>query len=59
MKSLSIEKYCLPDEYQILDLPVPKISDPDHVLIKVNAASINPIDVKIASGMAKMIWPQM
>lgn len=58
MKSLSIEKYCKPDEYQILDLSVPKISDPDDVLIKVNAAAINPIDVKIASGMAKMIWPQ-
>lgn len=59
MKSLSIEKYCKPDEYQIVDLPVPKLSDPDNVLIKVNAASINPIDVKIASGMAKIIWPQM
>lgn len=58
MKSLCIEKYCKPDEYQILDLPVPKISGPDDVLIKVNAASINPIDVKIASGMANRIWPQ-
>lgn len=58
MKSLSIEKYCKPDEYQILDLPVPKINGPEDVLIKVNAASINPFDVKIASGMAKMLWKQ-
>ncbi|KAG4074371.1 hypothetical protein HA402_008780 [Bradysia odoriphaga] len=58
MKSLSIEKYCKPEEFQILDFPVPKISGPNDVLIKVNAASINPIDMKIASGMAKMIWPQ-
>lgn len=59
MKSLCVENYCQPDEYQILDLPVPKIRDPGDVLIKVNAASINPIDVKVAAGMAKMIWPQM
>ena len=36
------------------DLPKPEISNPKDVLIKVHAASINPIDVKKASGMLKM-----
>lgn len=58
MKALAIEKYCKPDEYQILDLPVPKVTGPDDVLIKVHASSINPVDVKVASGIAKMIWAQ-
>jgi NADPH:quinone reductase-like Zn-dependent oxidoreductase len=58
MRSLAIEEYCKPDDYQILSLPIPKVSAPDDVLIKVHAASINPIDVKIASGVAKFVWPQ-
>jgi len=56
MRSLAIEKYCKPGEYEILDLPLPKIAAPDQILIKVHAASINPVDVKIASGLAKMVW---
>jgi len=57
MRSLAIEKYCKPDEYKILDLPIPKISAPDELLIKVHAASINPIDVKVADGQAKLAFP--
>jgi NADPH:quinone reductase-like Zn-dependent oxidoreductase len=55
MRSLAIEEYCIPDDYQILCLPIPKVSAPDDVLIKVHGASINPIDVKIASGAAKFV----
>jgi NADPH:quinone reductase-like Zn-dependent oxidoreductase len=57
MRSLAIQKYCKPSEYQILELPKPKLKDPEDILIKVHAASINPVDVKVASGMAKMVWP--
>lgn len=56
MRSLAIEKYGRPEDYRIMQLLIPKIDAPDQVLIKVHAASINPIDVKVASGMAKMIW---
>lgn len=54
MLSLNITSYSPPSGYQVSDLPVPEISDPKDVLIKVHAASINPIDVKKASGMLKM-----
>ncbi len=54
MRSLAIPKYSTPDKYEIIDLPTPAIASPDHVQIKVHAASINPVDVKLASGMAKM-----
>ena len=35
---------------QIKDIPIPKITDPDQVLIKVSYAAINPVDWKIISG---------
>lgn len=54
MRSLAIPKYSTPDNYEIIDLPAPAITSPDHVQIRVHAASINPVDVKLASGMAKM-----
>lgn len=54
MRSLAIPKYSSPDQYEIIDLPAPAITSPDHVQIKVHAASINPVDVKLASGLAKM-----
>lgn len=54
MRSLNTTSYSAPSGYQVSDLPAPKISDPRDVLIKVHAASINPIDVKKASGMLKM-----
>jgi NADPH:quinone reductase-like Zn-dependent oxidoreductase len=57
MRSLAIEKYCKPDEYQILNLPIPDIKAPDELLIKVHATSINPIDVKVSAGQVKTVWP--
>jgi NADPH:quinone reductase-like Zn-dependent oxidoreductase len=55
MKSLAIKEYCTPDQYAILTLPVPKIEQADQLLIKVHAASMNPIDVKVAVGVAKWV----
>jgi hypothetical protein len=58
MKSLAISDYCKPDKYAMMTLPVPKVDEPDQLLIKVHAASINPVDVQVASGMVKAFWPQ-
>ncbi len=56
MRGIALAKYSQPKDYTILDdLPVPKIEKPDDVLIKVCAASVNPIDVKFANGMVKML----
>lgn len=58
MRGLVTLKWAEPKEYTIAnDLAVPKITKPDDVLIKVASASINPIDVKLASGFAKLLQP--
>ncbi|KAJ5112133.1 hypothetical protein N7532_000178 [Penicillium argentinense] len=54
MLSLSIPSYTQPSGYQLSELPNPKLGDAKDVIVKVHAASINPIDVKKASGALKM-----
>ncbi|CAG7970014.1 unnamed protein product [Penicillium olsonii] len=54
MLSLNTPTYSDPSGYQLSDLPKPELNDPKDVIIKVYAASINPIDVKKADGMLKM-----
>ncbi|KGO71314.1 Alcohol dehydrogenase superfamily, zinc-type [Penicillium italicum] len=54
MLSLNIPSYSKPSGYQLSELAKPEISDPKDVIIKVHAASINPIDVKKADGMLKL-----
>ncbi|RFU26314.1 hypothetical protein B7463_g10020, partial [Scytalidium lignicola] len=55
MRALALSKFCKPSEYGLATLPTPEITQPDELLIKVHAASVNPIDVKMASGVAKML----
>ncbi|KAF4635187.1 hypothetical protein G7Y89_g2917 [Cudoniella acicularis] len=55
MRALAISKYCKPSEYQMSTLPLPEIARPDELLIKVKAAAVNPVDVKMASGMTKIL----
>ena len=50
MKAVIINKYGTENELKFEDVPVPDI-DPDEVLIKVYATSVNPIDWKIRKGM--------
>lgn len=57
MRSLAAAKYCEPNGYEFLDIPVPKDLKPDEILIKVHASSINPADVKLASGAVKSFAP--
>ncbi|OKL55941.1 hypothetical protein UA08_08620 [Talaromyces atroroseus] len=58
MNSLAIERYGKPEEYNNLSLPIPRVTAPDDVLIQVQAASINPVDVQLAAGTMKMIWSE-
>ncbi|KAJ5176196.1 uncharacterized protein N7482_002073 [Penicillium canariense] len=55
MLSISIPQYDTPDHYELCQLPAPTVEHPTDILIKVHAASINPIDVKKASGMSKLV----
>jgi NADPH:quinone reductase-like Zn-dependent oxidoreductase len=54
MRSLAISDYCTPDKYEIATVPTPTITNASDVLIKVHAASINPVDVKLASGIMRV-----
>ncbi|KAE8153826.1 chaperonin 10-like protein [Aspergillus avenaceus] len=54
MQSINIPSYCKPSEYRVSELPRPEITDSTDVLIKVHAASVNPIDVKKADGVLKL-----
>lgn len=49
MKAWGIEKFGDNAQVKRIDVPIPKLGDHD-VLIKIKAASINPVDLKIRSG---------
>lgn len=52
MKAVQIHHYGGPEALVYEDVPMPAIND-DDVLIKVEAAGINPIDWKVRSGLRK------
>lgn len=53
MLSVAAPAYSDPSRYEIVKLPRPTISEPTDVVIQVHAASVNPVDVKLAAGMFK------
>jgi NADPH:quinone reductase-like Zn-dependent oxidoreductase len=53
MKSLAVDVFKPPADFTILELATPQITSPDHVLIKVLAASLNPTDIALANGAFK------
>ncbi|KAH7364177.1 chaperonin 10-like protein [Rhexocercosporidium sp. MPI-PUGE-AT-0058] len=55
MRTLALAQHCNPSSYNCATLPVPRITKPDELLIKVSAASVNPIDVKLAGDMGKLM----
>lgn len=56
MKAIVIERFGQPTVFQTADLPVPEVL-PHHVLIRVAATSVNPVDVKIRGGFVPDIAP--
>jgi alcohol dehydrogenase len=56
MKAFIIDRYGKSEVGHIADRPLPVVTA-DDVLIKVHAASINPIDLKIREGEFKLILP--
>lgn len=54
MLSLNISAYSKPSEYQVSELPLPGLVNSKDVIVRVFAASINPIDVKRADGALKL-----
>lgn len=58
MLSINVPSFTDPSKYQLSTLPRPVVSEPTDVVIQVHAASINPIDVKKASGIFKAGLPE-
>ncbi|MBE9212138.1 zinc-dependent alcohol dehydrogenase family protein [Plectonema cf. radiosum LEGE 06105] len=56
MKAQVIEKFGKATEFKVVDLPIPKVI-PNHVLIRVLATSVNPVDYKIRGGIIPDIAP--
>jgi NADPH:quinone reductase-like Zn-dependent oxidoreductase len=56
MKAVRLHAYGGVDQLRYEDVPPPE-PEPDEVLVKVAATSVNPIDWKIRSGAAKSIMP--
>jgi len=53
-----IERFGSPDVFTSVDLPEPEVT-PGHVLIRVAATSVNPVDTKIRSGVLAAIAPAL
>ena len=56
MKALITTAYGDVDKLRVADVPEPKIG-PGDVKVKVQAASINPMDWKLLSGEARSVMP--
>ena len=56
MKAQVINSFGTPEVFQLLDVPTPELK-PGHVIIKVQATSVNQIDCKIRSGAVPNIAP--
>jgi alcohol dehydrogenase len=58
MKGVFIEKYGGSSVLQFSkDLEIPKIQNEYDVLVEIHAASLNPIDYKMRSGLVSIIMP--
>lgn len=56
MKVQAITQFGDPSVFQTMDLPQPEVS-PGHVLIRVAATSVNPVDFKLRQGAMPSISP--
>lgn len=56
MKVQAIAQFGEPSVFKTMELPVPEVI-PGHVLIRVAATSVNPVDFKIRRGSAQAIAP--
>jgi NADPH2:quinone reductase len=56
MKAMVIRNYGGPEVFEIADVKQPEVK-PGYVLVKVAASSINPIEIKIRSGLVPAITP--
>ncbi len=56
MKAVVLDEYGGPEKLMYRDLPMPDYGD-NEVLVRVKATSVNPVDYKLRSGVAKARMP--
>lgn len=54
MLSITAPRYTDPSGYELSTVPRPTVTDKTEVVIRVHAASVNPVDVKKAAGVFKL-----
>jgi NADPH:quinone reductase-like Zn-dependent oxidoreductase len=57
MKAIQYNAFGNSEVIEVVEIPMPKIKNENEVLIKVAAASVNPLDIKIRSGYMQQIRP--
>ncbi len=57
MRAMKIKGFGGPEVFEEVELPIPALKA-GHVLIKVMASSVNPVDTKIRSGMLEALAPE-
>ncbi len=55
MLSVTVPAHTDPSRYELSTVPRPTVTEKTDVVIRVHAASVNPVDVKKASGVFKMV----
>lgn len=54
MLAITAPTHTDPSRYELTTVPRPAVTDATDVVIRVHAASVNPIDVKKADGIFKL-----
>lgn len=54
MRSLAVRSYGKPAKYEVLDLPIPEIQEPNDVQVKIHAASIKTGDTQRVLGAFRL-----
>ncbi len=55
MKAVICETYGGPEVLELTDVPTPQVG-PNGVLVRVHAASVNPVDWKLRQGLLSALW---
>ena len=56
MKAFIVDRYGSNDVVRAAEMPVPKVGDGD-VVIRIDAAGVNPVDIKTRDGTMKLVLP--
>lgn len=56
MKAMVINKFGGPEVFELMDIPKPEVK-PGYVLVRVMASSLNPLEIKLRSGLLPEFTP--